>query len=112
MKIQTSAQSLLQRAAEAGIGDLQDLLSRTPREIEMEFHALERRRQREWENLDLLAWLAGRYFLIALHAPRRYPRRPDGVRRNASGMTADQMKQVFADMSAGREEEHGDCGKP
>jgi len=54
------------------------------------------------------AWLTGRYVLMALHAPKRYPRRPDGVRAQRRPMTDAQMKQVFISM-AGRRKIDGDC---
>lgn len=109
MKLRQAAERIVERAAEAGMENPGDILLQTPREIELCFRSLARRRQMEWENIDLAAWLAGRYFLIALHAPRRYPRKPDGVRRRAADMSDAQMKRVFTAMAAGREEEIGDC---
>ena len=107
--IRESAAELLEGAAELGIAGAAELLRRTPKEIEMELRAAERRRQAQAEDMDLLAWLAGRYFMLAMHAPKRYPRRPDGIRRRPEKMSDAQMKQVFAAMAAGREEGHGGC---
>jgi len=49
------------------------------------------------ERLDDLAWLTGRYAAIGVNAPRRYPRRPDGVKRRA--MEPEAMKRVFVNLN-------------
>lgn len=105
--VRESAAELIRSAAGAGMDAPRRLLQLTPREIEEEFTALGRRRQLEAEKLDLLAWLVGRYVLIGVHAPKRYPRRPDALRRPAGRMTDAQMKNVFAGMAARREEDDG-----
>ena len=84
------------------------LLRLTPREIEMEFEALACRRQMQAEQADLAAWLAGRYVLMAVHAPKKFPRSPDGVRRPAREMTPERMKQVFVHIAAKEGYENGD----
>ena len=70
-------------------------------EAEWELLAFAARRRAEMERLDDLAWLAGRYVAIGVNAPRKYPRRPDGVKRAACEMGAEEMKGVFVAM-AGR----------
>ena len=75
-----------------------ELLSRTPREIESAFRSAAGKHRRELELADAAAWLAGRYMLAAVHAPRRYPRRPDGVLHRAREMDPDEMKRVFTAM--------------
>jgi len=60
------------------------------------------------ENTDALAYLAGRYVLIAFHAPKRYPRRPDGVSHPPKKMTDQQIKRFFAELSARKEAGNGD----
>lgn len=109
MQLRQSARELVQQAARAGMQHPGEILHFSPREIETEFRALAARRQRETEQLDLLAWLTGRYVLMAMHVPRRYPHRPDGVLHKKEAMAAADMKRVFAAMAARREEEHGDC---
>lgn len=101
--VREGAAALAESAAKAGMHAPWQLLACTPREIELEFSALARRRQEEAECMDLLAWLVGRYVLIGMHAPKRYPRRPDAIRRAAGEMTDAQMKEVFAGMAARRE---------
>lgn len=54
------------------------------------------------ERLDDLAWLVGRYVSIGVNAPKRYPRRPDGVVRKKAVMDAAAMKQVFLDLAGRR----------
>ena len=73
----------------------------------MEFEALLCRRRLAAEQADLHAWLAGRYVLMAMHAPRRFPRLPDGIHHPAEEMTPAQMKQVFAHIAAKRGETDG-----
>lgn len=102
-----SARELVRRAAEAGMENPRRLLECTPAEIEDEMRALQARREEQLERLDLLAWLVGRYVMTVVHAPRRYPRRPDGVRKSPSNMTDMQMKQVFAVLAARRRDEVG-----
>lgn len=56
------------------------------------------------ERIDDLAWLAGRYAAIGINAPRKYPRRPDGVKRRAQEMSPEAMKAVFASLAGGKGE--------
>lgn len=104
--LRKDAEALTEQAARAGMENAGRLARMTPREIEMEIEAFSAERQRRAEEMDLLAWLAGRYVLTALHAPRRYPMRPDGVARRPREMTQENMKRVFAAM-AGRREKNG-----
>lgn len=67
----------------------------TPLEVEWELSAFAARRRLEAERMDDLAWLVGRYAAIGVNAPRRYPRRPDGVKRAVKEMGAEEMKAVF-----------------
>lgn len=83
----------MERAAEAGFEDAARLGECTPAEIELKLRAFAARERRRWERLDAAAWLAARYAAVGWHAPSRFPRRPDGVRRGA--MTDEEMKQVF-----------------
>lgn len=82
--------------------DAARLWAMTPREIGWTLNAFSAACRRENERTDLLAWLIGRYGMFALHAPRRYPKQPDAVRRPEPVMTDDQMKQVFVNL-AGRD---------
>ena len=58
---------------------------------------------------DFSAWLIGRYVMLAVHAPRKFPHSPDMVRSPAREMTPGQMKQVFKDIAAKRGETDGNC---
>lgn len=104
-----AADELLAGAADAGFADVQRLMKCTPREIELMFRARAARRQAELEQMDLLGWLVGRYALIGFHAPKRYPRKPDAVKRRPGPMSDEGMKQVFAAMAARKEEGDGGC---
>ena len=98
--LKKSAQELIKSAAEAGISRAWELAAFTPREIEMELAAIAQQRRQENHQLDLLAWLTGRYALYGMHAPRRYPRRPDAVACSPRRMSAEEMKRVFVAMAA------------
>lgn len=87
------------RAAEAGFPGAGRLFSLTPAEIEWELTAFAARQRREAERLDDLAWLTGRYAAIGVNAPGKYPRRPDGVRRQPKEMPPEEMKRVFLGLS-------------
>ena len=102
-----AARELVRSAADAGVEHPLRLLDCTPAEIEDEMRALQARREEQLAQLDLLAWLIGRYVMMGIHAPRRYPRRPDGVQKRPSNMTDAQMKQVFAVLAARRRDEVG-----
>lgn len=101
------AQALVQRAAQAGMPRAWELLSLSPRQIELEMQALSARRQLEAERMDLQAWLTGRYVMAALHAPRRFPRRPNGVHAPRTEMNDDEMKRVFSALANQRREQDG-----
>lgn len=85
------------------------LLRLTPREIEMEFKALAERDHQRAARADLAAWLVGRYVMLAVHAPKKFPRSPDMVRRPMGEMSPDQIKQVFKHIAAKRGETNGNC---
>lgn len=86
---------IARRAAEAGYPDAGRLFAMTPVEIEWELAAFAARERTAMERLDTAAWLTGRYCAVGWHAPKRYPRRPDGVRRAPSVMSDEDMKAVF-----------------
>ena len=71
----------------------------TPAEAEWELAAFSARKRLEMERLDDLAWLIGRYAAIGVNAPKKYPRRPDGVKRVVRAMDAEAMKAVFVAMA-------------
>ena len=106
--MRSQAAELIDSAARAGLERPWEILELTPKEIEWFFRSLSARRQAEMEKIDALAFLTGSYVLTAFHAPRRYPRRPDAVAHPPKKMTDDQMKQFFADLSAGKGAENGD----
>ena len=91
------------RAAEAGFPGAGRLFWMTPLEADWELEAFAARKRAEMERLDDLAWLVGRYAAIGVNAPKRYPRRPDGVKRAVRAMDAEEMKGFFLRM-AGRVE--------
>lgn len=91
----------MEQAAAAGFEDAGRLMNLTPLEVEWELTAFAARRRSEMERLDDLAWLAGRYVSIGVNAPKKYPRRPDGVARKTERMDDAAMKRVFLNL-AGR----------
>lgn len=102
--LRSRACELTEQAAQAGFPGAWKLTALSPREIQLEIDAFCARQRRETEAVDFQAWLTGRYVLCALHAPRRYPRRPDGMVHRMHGMTDAQMKGVFAALAAERRE--------
>lgn len=85
------------QAVRQGLGLGREILKMNPRELE---EALQRREAiEEWmmEKMDALAWLVGQYVAVALHAPERYPLRPDRVMRRAR--TQEEMRQVLMRMA-------------
>lgn len=105
--LRASARSLVDEAVQAGMEDAWRLPELTPREIGERFSAMAAQRQREAERMDMLAWLVGRYVLTAVHAPRRYPRRPDAVLKRPRAMSDSEMKGVFSAMAEKRREMDG-----
>lgn len=101
------ARRLAESAAQAGVSGAWELLARTPREIDAELRAWAERRRREREDMELLAWRMGNYVMVGVHAPKRYPRRPNVRATGARRMTDDEMKRAFAAMVAGRRERDG-----
>ena len=93
---------IVRRAAEAGYGGAAGLFGMTPAEIELELAAFAARQRLEWERLDAAAWLAARYAAIGWHAPKRFPRQPEGVVRRAETMSDAAMKNVFLAMAERR----------
>ena len=92
-------EAVARRAAEAGYPGAGRLFELTPAEIVWELTAFAARQQAAMERLDDLAWLTGRYAAIGVNAPRKFPRRPDGVRRRSRAMEPEAMKRVFVNLS-------------
>lgn len=105
--LKASLSALEARAADLGIREAWKLGAHTPREIEMIFRAESGRRQRQAEEADLQAWLTGRYVLSAIHAPKRFPRRPDAVGKVPRKMTDVEMKAAFMAMTGKGGTRHG-----
>ena len=97
-------------AAEAGFSGAADLYAMTPREAELALCAFAARERRRWERIDAAAWLAARYAVIGWHAPRRFPKRPEGVRRREEAMSDAAMKAVFEAISARKNEDYAGEG--
>lgn len=97
--------AVVQRAAEAGFPNPGELFALTPKEIEWALTAFAANRRMEMERLDAAAWLIGRYCAVGWHAPRRYPKQPDGVRRARPIMSDAEIKAVFEKMAKEGENE-------
>ena len=91
---------IVERAAEMGFPGAAGLMKLTPKEIEWELTAFAARRRLEMERMDDLAWLIGRYVAVGVNAPKKFPRKPDTVKRQAKEMTDDEMKRIFTKLSA------------
>ena len=94
---------IVEKAAETGFPGAARLFEMTPREIEWELTAFSARRRLEMERLDDLAWLIGRYTAVGVNAPRKFPRKPDGVKRKAPEMSDAEMKNVFTALTGRRD---------
>lgn len=97
--------AVVQRAAEAGFPNPSRLFTMTPREIEWTLTAFAAQQRMEMERLDAAAWLIGRYCAVGWHAPRRYPKKPDGVRRARPTMSDAEIRAVFEKMAKEGENE-------
>ena len=104
--IRESAAELTRAAARAGMAHPSRIGRMTPNEIRAEFDALESARLRRLEEMDLLAWLIGRYVSIGVNAPKRYPRCPDAIRLPRAPMSDAEMRRAFARLSE-RSEKYG-----
>ena len=100
-------EQIARRAAEAGFPNAGALFSMTPIEIEWELTAFAARNRLEMERLDDLAWLIGRYAAIGVNAPKKYPRKPDGVKRTVHPMEPEEMKRALLSMAKRQEQEGG-----
>ncbi len=106
--------AMIEGAAREGFPDAGRLWRLSLREAELELTAFAARRRAEAERDERLAWMAGYYAAIAVHAPRRYPRRSGTAfhaRVAPEPMTEAQMKRVLEALAAerardGRSENH------
>ena len=78
----------------------------TPIEAELELTAFAARQRQALERMDEVAWLAGRYAAIGWHAPKRYPRRPEGVKRRRARMSDAEMKDALLGFVRRRADSH------
>ena len=86
---------MARRAAGAGFDGAAGLFDMTPVEAELALTAFAARQRQALERLDEAAWLAGWYAAIGWHAPKRYPRRPEGVKRRRAEMSDAEMKDAL-----------------
>ena len=97
----------MERAARQGIAPYRELWHMTPRELELGIAAQRDQNARRLEEADLLAWLAGGYAALALRAPKRYPKRPAGVRAQTE-MSDAEMERALRGFAARRKGEVND----
>lgn len=99
---------MIEAAARLGIAPLRALWRLTPAELELAAAAWQGAQARRLEWADALAWLVGSYVAVGLHAPKRYPKRPGGVRRTGQ-MTDEEMKRAALAFAARHQggEAHG-----
>ncbi len=105
---------MIEGAAREGFQNAGRLWGMSLREAELELTAFAARRRAGGERDERLAWMAGYCAAIAVHAPRRYPRRSGTVfhaRVAPESMTEAQMKRVLQALAAenardGRSENH------
>lgn len=98
---------VLDSAAAAGYPDPDSLWHMTPAAMSRAIAAHGAQAARD----DRRAWMAGYYFAIAAHAPRRFPQRPCLIRQAPQPMTEEQMRQVLMGFAAERSSIH-DPGNP
>lgn len=101
--IRETAREIVRQASQAGMAQACRLPEYTPAEIEAEFEAFAASRRQA----DLAAWLTGRYVMIGVHAPKRFPSSPDCIKIPPRRMTDEQMKQVLKTMAEQRRESYG-----
>ena len=99
MSLRRELEGLMESAAEMGYPGVRELPGMTPREIEWTLRAFATQEKRRMERLDALAWLTGRYAAVGVNAPGKYPKKPDGLRREKRRMTDAEMKRVFAGLA-------------
>lgn len=97
----------MMNAARAGMENTGRMEHMTLREIQREMEAFAAARRLEAERMDIAAWLTGRYVLTALHAPRRFPARPNGMIRRPREMGQDEMKRIFISIAERRTKDGG-----
>lgn len=90
---------MIAQAAQAGVGAERDLWRMTAAELERAIAAHRARQARELELIDLLSWLAGSYAAVGTHAPKRYPKRPNGL-KHRKNMTDEEMKRAAVAFAA------------
>ena len=95
--------ALIGDAARQGFPGADRLWDMGLRQARLELEAFAARRRAEAERDERAAWMAGYYAAIAVHAPRRYPRR-SGTAFRFSGaprpMSEAQMKEALAALAA------------
>ncbi len=97
------AERVVRAGIDAGMERAWELINLTPREVENAFAAEAARREQAAERMDLLACLIGRYAMIAVHAPRRYPDAPNGIVRAPRAMSDDEMRRALISIAQRRE---------
>ena len=95
--------AIVDDAARRGFTDAGRLWRMTPREAELALEGFIARRRDAEARDERLAWMAGYYCALAVHAPRRYPRRSgETFHVHGMAMTDAQMKDALRAFAAGR----------
>lgn len=99
--------AVIDGAARQGFDGAERLWDMSPAEAERALAAFAARRRAEQERDERLAWMIGYYAAVAVHAPRRYPRRSGTAFRRfgaAAPMTEAQMKRALLALADGAPE--------
>ena len=99
--------AVIDGAARQGFDGAERLWGMSPAEAERALAAFAARRRAEQERDERLAWMIGYYAAVAVHAPRRYPRRSGTAFRRfgaAAPMTEAQMKRALLALADGAPE--------
>lgn len=82
-----------------GVANAWDWWGMTPAEVNGRIRALGAERNSASEQLDLLAWMIGRYCAKGYHEPNNYPRKPEiiDVKRpiQSDEMSEESMKTIL-----------------
>lgn len=82
-----------------GVSNAWDWWGMTPAEVNGRIRALGAERSAKNEQLDLLAWMIGRYAAKGYHEPGKYPRKPEIIDTKQSipsdEMDEDSMKTIL-----------------
>lgn len=104
--VRAAYSQIIEQAARAGMPGAMDMWRISPEEMRLKLLAFSAAQHDMLKQADTAAWLTGYYTALGINAPKRFPKKPNGIARREH-MTDEQMKRAALAFAAKHGGGHG-----